>query len=364
MSVKRKFVKLFFLIFFLFLIINAYVITLVDKNFNNFFDTLYWEVVTISTVGYGDITPSTPLSKILTVILIIYGVTSIAIFSAYITAYFVTLAIEKLKGWKVLENVNNHLLICGYNYQTNLLIKTFIQKNLFESEKIVLIHSQLTPEIENILEEYKIKFVEGDYSEEETLKKAKVHVAKRAVLVSESLEDDAKILSSVILLKSMNKDIYIVAEIINSKFRIYLKKVKCDEIILSKDYNSYLMTKSTLSPGISKVIESMLVDENFYITRYHGKPKTFGEIFQEHLNKNELLIGIIENYAREGEFIKEFVEDVKREIKRVGEIAKYLEEVKHKELNKVILSPSQDYKVNKFCGLIILRRENEKPSDI
>ena len=38
------------------------------------------------------------------------------------------------------------------------------------------------------------------------------------------------------------------------------------------------------------------------------------------------------------------------------------EEIKHKELNKVILNPSNDYVINKFCGLIILRRKNEGSS--
>jgi voltage-gated potassium channel len=339
------------------MIVNAFILPHVDSSFNGFFETLYWEIVTISTVGYGDITPHTVYARILTIFLIIFGLIATALFTAYVTTNFLVKIIENLKRWKIMDGVENHVIICGYNFQTNILVKTFLNKSMFKNNQIVLIHHELTSDIENLLEEYQIKFVEGDYSEEETLKKARAFAARRAVLISETLEDDAKVLSAAILLKDFNKNIYIVAEVVNPKFQIYLKKIKCDEIVLSKEYNSYLMAKSTFSPGISKVIEELLKDDRFYIIKNHyQEKKTFKEIKQQCEKENKMIIGIIENYAREEEFIKEVVEEVKREAKRIKDIAKRLEEVKHIEINKVVLYPKDDYIVDKFCGFIVLRR--------
>ncbi len=353
MKLKTKAIIYFLFSFLVFIVFISFLLPKVDpKAFHSFSEALYWSIVTISTVGYGDITPTNIYSRIITIILIIYGLISISLFGALVTAKLIEILINKMKDWENMKNIKNHILICGYNYQTHNLIKTL-------HEPIVLIHEKLTPEIEALIEKYKIKFIEGDFSEEEILQKAKAKEAIKAILVSENEIEDAKILSAAILLKDLKKDIYIIAEISNPKFQKYLQKIHCDEIVLSKEYNSNLLAKSTVFPGISKVIGSILKDENFFIKRYYGEKTTFEKIFNQHLQQNELLIGIIENYGRADEFIKEFIEEVKKESKRLTEFVKYLEEIKHKELNKVILHPKKDYPVNKFCGLIILRRTHE-----
>jgi voltage-gated potassium channel len=352
MKLKIKAIFYFFLSFIAFIIFISFLLPKIDKAFHSFGETLYWAIVTVSTVGYGDITPTNIYSKIITVILIIYGLIAISLFGAMITAVLIEMIINRMKDWQNMQNVKNHIIICGYNSQTHNLIKSL-------KTQIVLIHDKFTPEIEALIEKYKIKFIEGDFSEEEILKKAKANEAAKAILISESEIEDAKILSAAILLKDLKKDIYIIAEIANPKFQVYLQKIHCDEVVLSKEYNANLLAKTTVSPGISKVIGAILKDENFYIKRYYGKKVTFEELFEEFLKKDELLIGIIENYARADEFIKEFIDEVKKEAKRLSEFVKYLEEIKHQELNKVILHPKKEYQVSKFCGLIILRRNNE-----
>ena len=353
---------LFIASFWIFVLIISFVMPFIDPRFHSFFQTFYWAIVTISTVGYGDVVPSTSLAKFLTSVMIIYAFLATSVFGAVVTARFIQILIAKLKEWEVMDNVTKHVIICGYNSQISILIKTFLEKELFPASRIVLIHKELNGDIEAIIEKYKIKFIEGDYSEEDVLKKAKAEEAIKAVLISDNIEDDTKVLSAAILLKDLNRNIYIIAEIANPKFQVYLKKIHCDEIVLSKEYNSFLIAKSTLSPGVSKVIGELLKADNFYIIRYYGEKTTYKHLFETMLRDGKILIGIVENYGRAGEFIKEFIEEVKREAKYVSELAKYLEEIKHKELNKVILKPSDDYVVNKFCGLIILRSENERAS--
>jgi len=356
LNLRIKAVIYFLLSFVGFVIIISFLLPIIDpKAFKSFFETLYWAIVTVSTVGYGDITPSNSYSKMITVVLIIYGIIAMTLFGGLVTAKFVEKIIEKFKEWENMEHVNNHILLCGFNSQTHILIKTILEKKLFPHNLIVLIHEKLSPEIETIISKYKIKFIEGDFSEEDILKKAKADKALKAVLISDDEISDVKILSAAILLKDLKKDIYTIAEIANPKFQTYLQKIHCDEIVLSKEYNSYLMAKSTLSPGISKVIGEILQDDNFEIKRYYGEKITYSELFNTYLKNDQLLIGVIENYGRADEFIKEFVQEVKRETKRVSEFVKYLEEIKHKELNKVILHPKKDYIITKFCGLIVLR---------
>jgi len=54
-----------------------------------YFDGVWWAVVTASTVGYGDIAPSTPAGRLIAIVLMLAGIGMISTFSATITSYFV-----------------------------------------------------------------------------------------------------------------------------------------------------------------------------------------------------------------------------------------------------------------------------------
>lgn len=66
--------------------------------FENFFDALYWATTTLTTVGYGDIYPSTELGRAISMLSAIFGVAIIALPSGVITAsYLEELRLEKKK---------------------------------------------------------------------------------------------------------------------------------------------------------------------------------------------------------------------------------------------------------------------------
>jgi voltage-gated potassium channel len=84
---------------------------------DDFFDGIYWAIVTLSTVGYGDITPQTPEGRVITLILIMTGIGVIAFITSVIVNAFsekmgelrdnrVFAELEKMKG--------GHTIICGF----------------------------------------------------------------------------------------------------------------------------------------------------------------------------------------------------------------------------------------------------------
>jgi voltage-gated potassium channel len=83
---------------------------------DNFFDGVYWSLVTISTVGYGDITPQTPEGRFITLVLIICGIGVISFTTSIIVAAFG----EKMKEMREnrvfaeLEKRDRHIIICGF----------------------------------------------------------------------------------------------------------------------------------------------------------------------------------------------------------------------------------------------------------
>ncbi|MGH3083849.1 MAG: potassium channel family protein [Gaiellaceae bacterium] len=75
------------------------VMTLVDRsNFPNYGIAVWWAIVTLATVGYGDVVPTTPLGRIVGSIVIILGVTFLAFLTATVTSYFVSADQERAKA--------------------------------------------------------------------------------------------------------------------------------------------------------------------------------------------------------------------------------------------------------------------------
>ena len=75
----------------LFTISAAALMTVIEGKTENwsFFDSLWWAVVTVTTVGYGDIAPASPMGRLLAVALMLCGLGLLSTLAAAISAYFV-----------------------------------------------------------------------------------------------------------------------------------------------------------------------------------------------------------------------------------------------------------------------------------
>jgi voltage-gated potassium channel len=84
-------------------VVTGLVARLIDRrDFHSVGDGIWWSIVTLGTVGYGDIVPHTTWGRVLGSIVIVCGVTFIAFLTATVTSLFVavdqTEALEKIRG--------------------------------------------------------------------------------------------------------------------------------------------------------------------------------------------------------------------------------------------------------------------------
>lgn len=68
-------------------IVASGVLTVVEKQ--SFLNSLWWSIVTMTTVGYGDIVPQTALAKIIAIVLMLIGILTFGMVTAIITRFFV-----------------------------------------------------------------------------------------------------------------------------------------------------------------------------------------------------------------------------------------------------------------------------------
>ncbi len=344
----------------LFLLVASWIMLLVEpNNFKSYFDALWWSIVTATTVGYGDIVPHTLLGKIIAIVIIISGVIAVAAFTALMTSALVERTIAAKKEYEMLDELDHHLVICGFKSPRQEVLESFKRHY---GTNIVIVYPKLVPELKKLLEEHHLKWAQGEYNDEAVLKEAHIERADKVMILNEHNDySDAKVLETVILIRSLNQQVYIIAEIVDPKYENYLIKSRCNEIIMSEEYNRFLLSKSITEPGMSKVVRNLLKTQNFRIVTDHPfTERSYKEAFEESLKKGEILLGVIKNYITETK-LKQIVLS---KLRFGGDASKYktmLAKLKRGELNmEVVINPEDDFIIPEFAAIIVMERKNAK----
>jgi voltage-gated potassium channel len=100
-----------------------------NEKIDSFFDAVYWSLVTVTTVGYGDITPHSSEGRFITIILILSGLGVISFATSIIVSAF-NEKLEELKENRVLaevEKLSKHTIICGFGRVGQVLAKRHLK---------------------------------------------------------------------------------------------------------------------------------------------------------------------------------------------------------------------------------------------
>ena len=71
-------------------LVAAILESLVDSGIDGFRNALWWAIVTVTTVGYGDVVPDTTVGRVIASILMLAGVSAIPITTSLVVSVFVT----------------------------------------------------------------------------------------------------------------------------------------------------------------------------------------------------------------------------------------------------------------------------------
>lgn len=70
----------------------------VNPNVNNYFDAVWWSIITVTTVGYGDIAPVTIAGRVIAIVLILGGMGLFSVITAYLSSNFLKMYDQKEKA--------------------------------------------------------------------------------------------------------------------------------------------------------------------------------------------------------------------------------------------------------------------------
>ncbi|MBN2254152.1 MAG: NAD-binding protein [Deltaproteobacteria bacterium] len=278
-----------------------------ESSIRSLWDGIWWAVVTICTVGYGDKYPISNGGKIVALGLMISGIGLLSLVTATIASVFVA---QKIKEGKGLETVKqrNHIVICGWNRHTEDVISWLKSFGETETPTIVLVNELPVDEIDILktkYENYDIMFIRGNHANEIVLQRANIQKARFVVLMADSSgtntgnRTDERTILAALTIKSMAPKIRIVAELLDKDNQQYLKRANVDEIIIMEDYMGSLLASAVTHPGLPRVFSTILSKDDRNKLQRTAIPgqfvgKTFAELSDFFRGKkNAILIGLL-----------------------------------------------------------------------
>ena len=220
-------------------------------------DALWWSIVTLTTVGFGDLSPSTLGGRLIGVVLMFFGIGVLGMFTATIAGVFVEKRLRKERGMGSYDHLTNHIILCGWNDRTKEILKDLRADARAATAPIVLVADI---EAKPVVDEH-LSFVKGGLTEEH-LQRAGIEQAATVVLVGDrSLERvarDAKAVLSVLTVESLNPAVYSIVELASEDNVRHCERAGADEIIVGAEFSSRVISTATLDHGISTVLRELL----------------------------------------------------------------------------------------------------------
>jgi len=275
--------------------------------FRGYFDAVWWSVVTWATVGYGDTYPVTTAGRLLGILLIFASVAVTAVLSGTIASIFVDRKMREGKGLQHAK-LRDHLVVCGWNRSTEGMLDGLARMAGRGKARIVLVNEMDPEAFQDCAARHRgmdLRSVRGDFTSETVLRRASVHAARTAVLVSDEsgantlAKADERTILATLAIKSMNPDIVTSAELVNAENAGHLRRANVDDIIVDGEFNGFLLASGVAAPGVPELAREILSFGGGNVVQQAPVPagwagKTFAELSQHLLAAGRgVLLGVL-----------------------------------------------------------------------
>jgi len=259
----------------------------------SFLDCLYYATVSLSTTGYGDITPFTPEARLINVLVI--TPLRIAFLIVLIGTTVETLTTQsrqalKIQRWR--NRVRNHTVVIGYGTKGRSAVAAMVGDEVAPAD-IVVVDENATS-----LERAKsagLVTVHGDATKSEVLRLASAQHAKSIIVAT---DDDASAVLVTLTARELAPKAKIIAAAREAENQHLLRQSGADSTVVSSETAGRLLGIATQTPSVVEMMEDLLTpDAGFAIAEREVTPKETGGS-PRHLT--DIVLGVV----RDGHLVR------------------------------------------------------------
>ncbi|MDK2983555.1 MAG: voltage-gated potassium channel [Thermococcaceae archaeon] len=262
----------------------------------DFFTALYWAVITMATIGYGDITPSTALGRIIAIFASIGGIATFTAFVSILAEYFLSGSIRRMMGMHRVKFKDHYVIMGrGESVESALLeLMDAISKNQAPKKPIIVILPN-DDERKKLTIPEEVEVIIGEFTNRETLERANIGNAGYVLL---ALGDDSESVFVTLMIKQLSKA-KVFVEVLKHESVPLLRQAGADRVITSRTLAGRLLASAVFEPEVVDVIDDITTALGRYDITSLRLPEmdrmAFGEAFKILYSKGLFLLG----YAKE-----------------------------------------------------------------
>ena len=224
-------------------------------------DGLWWALVTLTTVGYGDFTAHTIVGRFVAGVLMVGGMFTLALFAGIVGHSLLNAVLSIREEQFRMSGYVNHIVVCGYEPGSVALLDALSSELDLDRSRVVLFSDQPRPADVPAA----FLWVDGDPRKENELGKVRLSDAASVIIVASrsvapSIADAATILTAFTMRSFMQpheekrkRPLHIVAEILDEENVKHARASGVDEIIETRRIGFSMITHSIVFPGVGSL---------------------------------------------------------------------------------------------------------------
>lgn len=230
-----------------------------------YFEAVWWSVVTLTTVGYGDIVPASTAGKIIGLLVMAGGIGLVSTLTGNMASLLVERKAKKRKG--LLEvKLSGHVIILGWNSSAPSLVRGLRDKGLLERGGLVLVTDLSQERRDEIAFQLELgeslAFVAGHIAQENVVHKARPDNASLVYILRQDNmaphESDQQSIYAALTVRGMAQKVPIYAEAAQPENRVHLLRAGVTELIDRGEISSGVMALLGSAPPAWNLLQSML----------------------------------------------------------------------------------------------------------
>ncbi len=250
----------------------------INKNISHIGDTLWWSIVTITTVGFGDITPETTGGRVIGAILMFSGMFVVAMFAGVISSTLVGHLLPLRQEQVRMSSLADHIVLVGWNSQVPMTLQEMRRefKNAPNPPKVLVFAYREKPEYLDS----DILWVQGDFTKEDQYDKIRLQYARTAVVVADEHKGstigarDGVTVLTIFTMRSFversgierEEPLHIVAEILDPENYKHAVIAGADEVIETARVGCSMIAHTAGNPGVGTIVSDLVITsgDNIY----------------------------------------------------------------------------------------------------
>ncbi len=229
----------------------------INDKIDNFFDAIYWAIITVATVGYGDISPVTVEGRVITIFLVCCSFIVLAFGNAIITSAMLhKLAnMKESNSLKSISQLKKFHVICGFSKSAKVLCRELKKSN----EPFIVIDKLPSADLNLQEDERGYKFIYGEASS--PLLMERIFLQNRVKSLIAMSSNDATNTAIILNAKSIQPSLELISIVNITKNEKKLRLAGATKTIMINNLSAYIGAGYIKHPIAFEAIERLLIED-------------------------------------------------------------------------------------------------------